>query len=181
MPRDRQPLREHGFRIATMVIGMVVGLVAAFVILPAITGRENRGPAWVYGLGLVIAIVIGGGAMLLGLAIGRRIVGDRIEAALREPGEKWRHGRFTFAPAGVTFERYRWQLRIPSGKKTEFTGVRLGPDTGRRPPWRQLWTINPQLHIVTLDSEQGRYEVAAMPSRLRAFERRHGETQLEPH
>ncbi|MFJ3385158.1 MULTISPECIES: hypothetical protein [unclassified Curtobacterium] len=181
MSRDRQPLREHGFRVVTMVIGMVVGLAAAFFIVPAITGRENRGPFWAYGLGFALAILIGGGALVLGLAIGQRIVGDRIEAAVREPGAKWRHGRFTFVPGGVTFERYRWQLRIPSGKKTTFTGVRLGEDTGRRPPWRHLWTINPQLHIVTLDSEQGRYEVAAMPSRLRAFERRLSEPQLDPH
>jgi|GEM_PF-2660783 len=180
MPRDRQPFREHGFRIVTMLIGMVVGVVAAFFVLPAVTGRENRGPWWVYALGLAIVVLVGGAALLLGLALGRRIVGDRIEAAIREPGERWRHGRFTVSPTGVTFERYRWQMRIPSGKKTEFTEVRLGPDSGRRPPFRHLWTINPQLHIVTLDSEQGQYELAAMPSRLQEFDRRLDEPQLDP-
>lgn len=174
MPRDRQPLREHRFRIATMLIGMVVGLGVAFLIVPAITGEDRSGPWWAYGIGIGVAAVVGALALTLGLWIGNRIVGDRIEAAVREPGGKWRHGRFSFGQDGVTFERYRWQMRIPSGKKTLLTGVRLGPDTGQRPPWRQFWTINPQLHIVTLDADQGHWEVAVMPSRLRSFGERAG-------
>ncbi|MDB6427898.1 hypothetical protein [Curtobacterium sp. 20TX0008] len=166
MPRRKQPLKESAFRIGVTVVGMIVGLTVAFLVLPAVTGDDERGPLWAYVVGAALAVVVGVGALVLGLAVGRRLVGDRVEAALREPGGKWRHGRFDVAHGGTTFERYRWQLRIPSGRKLFLTGVGLGPDTGERPPLRQLWTINPQLHVIGLDSDQGRYEVAASPSRL---------------
>lgn len=177
MPKNRQPFRENGFRIITSLIGVVIGVVVVFVL----RGSEGaqRAPVWAYVVGVLVAVVVAGVGLLIGLLIGKRIVGDRIEAAVREPGGKWRHGRFVVARSGATFERYRWQIRIPSGKKTDFTGVELGDDTGKRPPLRQLWSINPQLHIVTLDSDQGHYEVAAMPS-LQQFRERLGEPQLDP-
>lgn len=162
----RQPLREHAFRIAMPVVGMVLGLVGVFLVVPVITGRPERGPLWAYLIGIGIGVAVGAAALFVGLRIGRRIVGDRIEAAVRHPDQKWRHGRFAVDPEGLTFERYRWQMRIPSGDVSRLTNVRLGPDTGRRPPLRQLWTINPQLHVVLLDSDQGQCEVATLPSRL---------------
>ena len=178
MPKNRQPFRENGFRIVSSLVGVVIGLVVVFMLRGSDGG--HRGPLWAYVVGVVVAVVVAGVGLLLGLLIGRRLVGDRIEAAVRQPGEKWRHGRFVVERSSATFERYRWQVRIPSGKKTDFTGVQLGDDTGQRPPLRQLWTINPQLHIITLDSDQGRYEVAAMPSRLQQFRERLGEPQLDP-
>ncbi len=48
----------------------------------------------------------------------------------------------------------------------------IGPDTGRRPPLRHLWSVNPQLHIVTLDSTAGHFEFGALPSRIAELRRR---------
>lgn len=162
----RQPLREHSFRIITVLVSMVIALACVFFIVPAVTGRPERGPFWAYLVGLVVGLAVAAGLLSLGIAIGRCLVGDRIEVALRQPGEKWRHGRLTVSPGTMTFERYRWQMRIPSGEKTPLTNVTLGPDTGQRPPLRHLWSINPQLHIVSLGSDQGQFEVGALPSRI---------------
>jgi hypothetical protein len=42
----------------------------------------------------------------------------------------------------------------------------LGADTGRRPQLGEIWSANPQLHIVDLETDQGPKELAALPSRL---------------
>jgi hypothetical protein len=178
MPRRRAPLRENAFRFVGIGVGAVLGIVIDVVVLPR-HDAKNVLPWWVWGIFIVVVAAIGLAATAGGLAIGRRIVGDRIEAALRKPGGKWRHGRFTLTGDSVVFEQYRFQMRIPSGKKLELDDVRLGEDTGKRPPLRKLWTINPQLHIVTLDARQGHYEIGALPSRIAEFQERLQEPQLQ--
>ncbi|MFZ7086569.1 hypothetical protein [Curtobacterium sp. RRHDQ10] len=177
MPRRRQPFREHAFRIITPLVGAIVGLLVAFL-LPRLFDGDHPQSVWAYLIGGLVFLLFAGGGIFLGLAIGRKVVGDRIEAAVREPDGKWRHGRFEVDPGGVTFERYWWQIRIPSGKKTTFSGVHLGDDTGRRPPLRQIWTINPQVHIVSFDSDQGHFEIAALPSRIDELRDRLPETNV---
>ncbi|MBG6215349.1 hypothetical protein RCH23_003289 [Cryobacterium sp. CAN_C3] len=165
-PRNRAPLRESGFRIASQLAGVVIGLVVVLVFLPQIIGGQVKIPWWAFVAGSVLGVAIAVAATIVGLLLGRRLVGDRIEGAVREPGSKWRHGRLEVGGDAIVFERYRFQLRIPSGVKQRFDDVILGEDTGRRPPFRQLWTINPQLHIVSLDAQQGHFEFAAMPSQI---------------
>lgn len=166
MPRNRSPLREQSFRIATMAISVVVGIVAV-VVVEIVLGVDT----WIWLTTLIVGILIGLGAALVGALIGarvaRRLVGDRIEVALRDSGEtKWRHGRLSLSPDHVSFQPYALQMRIPKGDPIEMRVTRLGDDTGRRPSRKQIWTVNPQLHIVDMATDTGAKELAALPSRL---------------
>ena len=165
LPRRAAPLREHTFRIAGLVISMVVS-IASFAIVLLLLNQGRAIPASVLTIALPIVIAIAGAGIAIGLLLGRRIVGDRIEVAFRDPGGKWRHGRLSVGHRRVVLQPYLWQLRIPSGESREFEVVDLGEDTGRRPPLRQLWSVNPQLHIVELETDRGQFEIAGLPSHL---------------
>ncbi|WP_216819852.1 hypothetical protein [Frondihabitans sp. 762G35] len=114
----------------------------------------------------------------LGLLIARRRLGDRLSAALRESGGKWRHGRLTVTPGLIVFEPYRRQTTLVRGTREEYRVGRVGDDTGRRPPRRQLLWINPQLHIVDLDTDRGRREIALLPTALTTLRERLSEPSL---
>ena len=171
MARRRAPWREYRFRILSIAVGVVVGILVVTVLLPLVTGQRLV-LGWGLPVGVLVVVLIAVGGGLLGLRLGDRLVGDRIEGALREPGGRWRHGRVTIDGDTVTFERYRFQMRIPSGKKQRFDNVRLGADSGQRPPLRTMWSINPQVHIVSLDADQGHFEFAALPSRIEELHER---------
>jgi hypothetical protein len=129
---------------------------------------------------IVVTLPIIAGGLALGLGIGRRIVGERIEVAMREPGGRWRHGRLTVAPGHLVFQPYLFQVRIPRGAPVEIDVERLGDDTGDRPSWKQILSLNPQVHIVDVASPQGDRQIAALPSHLEELrERLAGERQVE--
>lgn len=172
MPANRVPLREYLFRFAGPLIGAVIGVVIVLTVFPHLFGERARVPYWVWIVTAVVVLVLTVGASAVGLLVGQRLVGDRIEGALREPGGKWRHGRIVVDGTDVIFESYRLQMRIPSGQKERLNNATLGPDTGQRPSLRKLWTVNPQLHIVTLNSTQGHFEFGALPSRINLFRER---------
>ncbi|MDH2442396.1 hypothetical protein QDR37_00395 [Amnibacterium sp. CER49] len=172
-PRDRQPLREQRFRFLTIAIAGAVGITIVYVV-QAIGHHRPISPIALL-IAVPFALVIGVPGILIGQRIGRGIVGDRIEVAFREPGTtKWRHGRLTISPGQVTLERYRWQVRIPSGDRREY-GVTGLDDTGQRPSLRQIMSVNPQLHIAVLHTTAGDLELAAFPSRITELQRRLGE------
>jgi hypothetical protein len=165
MSRRKQPLREQSFRIGTIAVGLVLGFAVVFLV-PALTGADSRLSGGALTTVIVIAVLVAIGAVALGLLIGRRIVGDRIEVAMRDSGRKWRHGRVTVTPGHLSFQPYWWQVRIPAGPAIEMDVNVMGEDTGRRPPLKQIWSVNPQLHIVDIEGSHGSWELAALPSRL---------------
>jgi hypothetical protein len=167
-------MREFAFRVVSPLAGIVIGLGIVVVVISLLGGRLKI-PWWVIAGAFVFMLAIAAAAVVGGLLIGQRLVGDRIEAALREPGNKWRHGRLEVEGDAVVFEPYLLKVRLPSGVKQHLDRVSVGEDRGHRPPLRQLLTINPQLHIVSIDAEQGRFELAALPSRIRELRNRLGD------
>ncbi|WP_411699065.1 hypothetical protein [Conyzicola sp.] len=178
MPRRKTPLREQTFRIGGMFVGLLLGLL--IVLVPTLLGRGPDLPPAVIAIVIGFALVIAIGGLALGLALGRRIVGERIEAALREPAGRWKHGSLTVTPGHLSFQPYRWQMRIPRGAPIEIDVDELGDDTGVRPPWKHVLSINPQLHIVTVASPQGNRELAALPSHLEELRERLSGAQVQP-
>ena len=178
MPRQKTPLREQTFRFAGIGVGLLIGLLV--VLLPQLFGSGRSLPPAVIFIVIGIALVVAIGGMALGLAVGGRIVGDRIEGAMREPGGRWQHGRLTVTPGHLSFQRYRWQVRIPRGAPVEIDVDELGDDTGVRPSWKQIMSINPQLHIVTVSSPQGARELAALPSHLKELRERISGVPAQP-
>ena len=175
MPQNRAPIREQLFRIVGLIVGFVVGIVAV-VVVEIVLGLDTG--IWlttlIFGIVLAIGIVVAGA--VVGGRLGQRLVGDCIEVAMREQGsKKWRHGRLTVGRGQISFQPYAYQVRIPKGEPLELRVTRLGVDTGRRPPLRQIWSVNPQLHIVDLETDQGPKELAALPSRLMELQVRLGQ------
>ncbi|WIB65837.1 hypothetical protein [Curtobacterium sp. MCBD17_040] len=182
MPRNRAPLREQRFRLAVLAASLVAGFgIAALIpslIDPHTSSHRQHHSAGVIALSLIIVLVLVLAGGVIGLLLGNRLVGDRIECAVREPGTKrWRHGRLSINGTSLTFEQYRFQMRFVVGKRQQFTDVQVGDDMGRRPPVRQIWSINPQLHIIDLTAFEGRFELAALPSRIRELQDRVREPQ----
>ena len=164
MPK-KIPLRQQTFRYASLAVGLLIGLALVFFFQRA-TGRSIELPPGVIVFVIIFVIVVAVGSIALGQLIGRTVVGDRFEVAIRTPGEKWRHGRLTVSPGHLSFQQYRWQLRIPRGAPLEWDIVSLGEDTGRRPSLKQVFSINPQLRIVDLVTQHGTEELAILPAQL---------------
>ena len=106
----------------------------------------------------------------------RRNVEHRVvECAVRPAGPdaaKWQHGRIqevagdlvfaTGGPAG---------MRFPRGRAKPFPIRRMSQDEGRRPSVRQVWSIDPALHIVRIEVGVEKLELAALPDDLRRLRR----------
>lgn len=104
------------------------------------------------GVGLVIAVA----AILVGLLLGRKIFGKRLEIALRPAGEtKWLHGRVEASPGQMHFRRYKWQLRFVSGDPVDFVVDEVGADSGARPSKKQMWSVYPSLHVIEVKTDRG--------------------------
>lgn len=165
MPRNRGPLREQSFLIFSIVCGLLIGILVVLVVLGVFGHGRQLQPGLVLVV-VVVALVVAVCAVLVRQVIGKRLVGDRIEAALREHDGKWRHGRITVGFGQLSFQPYLWQVRIPSGDPVELEVSELGEDMGRRPPLRKMWSMNPQLHIVQVVTNRGPWELAALPSQI---------------
>ena len=108
------------------------------------------------GVGLVIAVA----AILVGLLLGRKIFGKRLEIALRPAGEtKWQHGRVEASPGQMHFRRYKWQLRFVSGDPVDFVVDEVGADSGARPSKKQMWSVNPSLHVIEVKTDRGTFQL----------------------
>lgn len=168
MPRNRTPLREQSFLIFSIVVGVLIGILIV-LLLPVLVGHGRQlQPGFV----VVVALVVIVAAVLARQTIGKRLVGDRIEVALREHDAKWQHGRVTVSQAHLSFQPYLLQIRIPSGDRIELEVSEFGEDTGQRPPLRSIWRLNPQLHIVQLLTNRGPRELAALPSQIAELRKR---------
>ncbi len=176
MPRKAAPPRQHLFRVVILAVGPVVGLVVGLIALNA-PGRNVGLPPIFYVVIVGVVVVMGAVAIGIGLFVGTKLVGDRIEIAFRAPGEtKWRHGRLEVHHGAVALRRYWWQLRVPVGEPIELAVRELGPDTGRRPAARQWWSLNPQMSIRDLETDRGTFEIAGLPAHLEEL----GERLREP-
>ncbi|WP_343317371.1 hypothetical protein AAFM46_08265 [Arthrobacter sp. TMP15] len=180
MPRNRGPLREQSFLIFSIVGGMLIGILAVLV-LPALFGNGREVKPGLLLVVVVVTLVVAAFAVLLRQIIGKRLVGDRIEAALREHDGKWRHGRITVGYGQLSFQPYLWQVRIPSGTPVELEVSELGEDTGQRPPLRKIWSMNPQLHIVQVVTNRGLWELAGLPSQIEELRTRLSEPEATAH
>ena len=152
---QKAPLfRGQGFRLASVGVGLVVGL-GIVLIVQAATSNEPLSSGFLLGggaVGLIIAVV----AVVVGLLLGRRIFGQRLEIALRTAGEtKWQHGRVEVSPGHMRFRRYKWQLRFASGEPVDFLVDEVGTDSGERPSKKQMWSVNPSLHVFEVKTDQG--------------------------
>ena len=166
MPSNRPPLRQYGFRVLAPAVGAIIGATVAVLVGPALHKRGFQIPEWILLIILAAFVVVLGAAVVVGVVGRRGLVNGRIEVAMRVPGGKWTHGRLQIEPGTLTFERYRLQMRLPSGDVTTYRVSSVGEDIGRRPALRNVWTINPQLHVIEVETNLGRREIAALPSRV---------------
>ena len=171
MPRTRTPMRENAFRIVAFAAGPLIALIVGLVVLGSSGGLESI-PLPFLVLAVAIFLLVSGGAIAVGVLLGRKMVGDRIELAFREGGGRWRHGRITLEDGRATLQPYWWQVRIPAGDPMPLDIRELGEDTGRTPPPRRWWSLNPQLRIVDMQTDRGAFEIAALPSHLAEFRER---------
>jgi len=152
---QKTPLfKGQGFRLASIGVGLAAGL-GIVLIVQAATSDEPLSSGFLLGgagVGLVIAVA----AILVGLLLGRKIFGKRLEIALRPAGEtKWQHGRVEASPGQMHFRRYKWQLRFVSGDPVDFVVDEVGADSGARPSKKQMWSVNPSLHVIEVKTDRG--------------------------
>jgi hypothetical protein len=162
MPQKRAPVRQQIFRVGVVLLGPVI-----VILILLFAGQRLGFPADLIPIAVIAIVVVTGIGVALGLFIGSKLVGDRIEVALRPRGGKWTHGRLTPEPGGVLrFDKYWWQVRIPTGDTTYHQVERLGDNTFRKPKPAEWWSVNPQLRITTLISDHGTYDLGALPAHL---------------
>jgi hypothetical protein len=155
---ERPPFfKGQGFRLASISVGIAIG-VGAMLVTRALISDEPLSTASLIGMGIGVAIAAVG--IVAGLLLGRRIFGQRLELALRPAGETtWKHGRIDASPGHMRFRPYRWQVRLFSGEPVDFVVHEVGLDTGRRPSKKQLWSVNPSLHVIEAETDQGTLEL----------------------
>ncbi|WP_314100606.1 hypothetical protein [uncultured Frigoribacterium sp.] len=122
--------------------------------------------------GLVLAVA----ATAVGLLLGRKVFGQRLELALRPTTEtKWRHGWVEASPGHLRFHRYKWQIRFVSSDPVDFAVQAVGLDSGKRPSKKQLWSVNPSLHVIDIDTDQGPLRLGLQSHQVDTIR-----TQLQP-
>jgi len=163
----KTPLWEDRFRVGMILGGLVLGLLLSVFLLPALFGRQIQ--SWIIPVVALSTLVIFVPLFFLARSFGDRVlVKDRIEVGMRATGtKKWRHGRITVTQGHFTFQPYLWQVRIPKGEPVELDVENMTEDTGRRPSMKQLWSVNPLLHVVEIDTSKGRFEIAGLPTHLK--------------
>ncbi len=105
MSEKRSLLKGQGFLVISVSAVIVAGLVITNLVRGAISPDRAMPPGImaIY-IGLALAVVVPG--MAIALIVVRRIIGDRIEVAFREPGGRWRHGRLTVMAGHLSFQPY---------------------------------------------------------------------------
>ena len=172
---QKTPLfKGQGFRLASIGVGLAAGL-GIVLIVQAVTSDEPLSSGFLLGggaVGLVIAVA----AVVVGLLLGRKIFGKRLEIALRPMGEtKWQHGRVDASSGMMRFRRYKWQLRFVSGDPVEFVVDEVGVDSGKRPLKKQMWSVNPSLHVIEIETDRGTLELGVQAHQVNDLR-----SQLQP-
>lgn len=144
----------QGFRLASIGVGLAAGL-GIVLIVQAATSDEPLTSGFLLS-GAAVGLVIAVAAVVVGLLLGRTIFGKRLEIALRPTGAtKWQHGHVEASPGHMRFRRYTWQLRFVSGDPVDFVVDEVGADSGARPSKKQMWSVNPTLHVIEVKTDQG--------------------------
>ncbi|MFG1992772.1 hypothetical protein ACGFJ7_22615 [Actinoplanes sp. NPDC048988] len=110
-------------------------------------------------VGDLIAGAVGGelGEALGRLRIGRARAGVvRVEAALKRPGRRWRHGYLDLGADGLRTWVPRLGRRVPLGE------LRVGRELGMTRAER-LWWLDPELRVFAY----GRMKLAVWPADVR--------------
>lgn len=144
----------QGFRLASIGVGLAAGL-GIVLIVQAATSDEPLMSGFLLS-GAAVGLVIAVAAVVVGLLLGHTIFGKRLEIALRPTGAtKWQHGHVEASPGHMRFRRYKWQLRFVSGDPVDFVVDEVGADSGTRPSKKQMWSVNPTLHVIEVKTDQG--------------------------
>jgi hypothetical protein len=117
---SRKPpfFKGQGFRLGSIGVGLVIGLTTV-VVTQAVTSDEPLSSGFLIGISFGLVLVVA--ATAVGLLLGRKVFGQRLELALRPTTEtKWRHGWVEASPGHLRFHRYKWQIRFVSGDPVDF-------------------------------------------------------------
>lgn len=145
--------KGQGFRLASIGVGAVIGLTAV-IVMRAVASDEPISTGFLIGVGAGLAIALA--AAVVGLLLGRKVFGQRLELALRSAADKkWRHGWIEASPGFMRFHRYKWQIRFISSKPVDYIVHEVGVDSGQHPSKKQMWSVNPSLHVIEIDTDQG--------------------------
>lgn len=156
---QKPPLfKGQGFRLASIGVGFVLGAGIFLVVRAVSSGGQLPVGFGLAGaaVGLLVAVV----AVVVGLLVGRKAFGQRLELALRRRGDtKWQHGHVDATAGHLRFRRYKWQMRFVSGDPVDFVVHEVGADTGAHPSKKQLLTVNPTLHVIEVATDRGDLEL----------------------
>jgi hypothetical protein len=84
------------------------------------------------------------------------------DKTLRSHTGRWQHGVARARPRVLEFRPGgAGGIRILRGQPREIRVLRMQADDGRHPSLRQIWSINPTLHIAVLQTPSGDLELAA--------------------
>ena len=161
------PWREQAFRYVAPVLGFLIG--AAVLVVVWARMLQDLLPWWGLFIILAAGLALLLAAVTVGLLIGQRLLGERLEIALRDTRGRWRHGRVEIHGPRLTFLPYYWQVRIITGDREELGITHLEETHGRRPSLRELTALSPQVRIVSAETKSGPIEVAALRSRLQTI------------
>ena len=78
-----------------------------------------------------------------------------------------RHGDYT--PETLT------RLGFVSSDPVDFAVQAVGLDSGKRPSKKQLWSVNPSLHVIDIDTDQGPLQLGLQSHQVDTIR-----TQLQP-
>ncbi len=100
-------------------IAAAVFIVLLVLLLPVFE-RAHIPPVLLVLIGALFLIVLFG-TTAIGLSIGRRIVGDHVEVAIRAPGERWRHGPLAVRPGHSLSRRTQFNFASHPGTQSSLT------------------------------------------------------------
>ena len=169
-PRGRVPLREQTFRLPPVYIAAAVFIVLLVLLLPVFE-RAHIPPVLLLLIGALFLIVLFG-TTAIGLSIGRRIVGDHVEVAIRAPGERWRHGPLAVRPGHSLSRRTQFNFTSHPGTQSSLTKTN---SVKTRPGARAYVRFGSSIlssHIVQAKTDLGIRELAALPSTLEELRER---------
>lgn len=161
--------RSSGVLIVVGIYLSCVAVAAALALVTRAAGLVSRDSSWWLAPAMV-AIGLPLSVLTSGWVTRRHIRHDVVECAIRaeESGARtWRHGRVQKTAGELVFVSGGPSgMRFPRGKPCPFPISYMSEDGGQRPALRQVWSINPTLHIVRVMVDDQALELAALPGDL---------------
>jgi hypothetical protein len=167
--RRRRRSRAGGVLIVAGVYLVAIAAAAGAALAARSAGLIPPDSSW-WPAPVAVAVSVPLGLLIRTRITRRHVRHDVVECATRSTHSrsgKWHHGRvqkvrgeLVFRPGGPV------GMRFPLGKAQPFPVVHMSEDQGRRPALRQIWSINPTLHIVEVVVGEQKLELAALPDDL---------------